>query len=374
MSTIAKLCDLKKFKKSRKMTISSPEWQTPKETSYDLDWANLTVIDLSKFDDIQGRKELVQELGEAVKKDGFWAVVGSGISEEEINDQFKLGLKFFNDYALDDKLRQLVNFEEGNYFGYKPKDIKTVFGTDVKDNVETLNIAKFTKAGDYEEYFKQKYIQDYREQLELVSRRSWEVARKLLVLFALILELDENYFVQKHLYDEPSDDHLRYMKYHPRSEEDDAKVDNIWARGHTDFGLLTLLYNQLVAGLQIQLSDGTWKYIKPVRGGIICNIGDTLSFWSGGYFKSTIHRVVRPPPDQINAPRIGSFYFVRPAGLISIADSPLLRRLGLYKETKPITGTEYVRLRVKNYHDLPNYERKTDATFKHGDFEIRDGF
>ncbi|CAH2354539.1 putative 2-oxoglutarate-dependent dioxygenase FG08081 [[Candida] railenensis] len=356
------------------MTISSPEWKTPKETSFDLDWANLTVIDLSKFDDVQGRKELVQELGEAVKKDGFWAAVGTGISEEEINDQFKLGSKFFSDYELDDKSRQLVNFEEGNYFGYKPKDIKTVFGTDVKDNVETLNIAKFTKAGDYDEYFKQNYIHDYREQLELVSRRSWEVARKLLILFALILELDENYFVLKHLYDEPSDDHLRYMKYHPRSEEDDAKVDNIWARGHTDFGSLTLLYNQLVAGLQIQVGDGSWKYVKPVKGGIICNIGDTLSFWSGGYFKSTIHRVVRPPPDQINAPRIGSFYFVRPAGLISIADSPLLRRLGLYKETKPITGTEYVRSRVKNYHDLPNYERKTDATFKHGDFEIRDGF
>lgn len=354
------------------MTVESKKWIAPEETKHDLDWADLNVIDLSKFD--TAREELVEDLRDAVQKDGFWAVVGTGISQDEINEQFALGLRFFDEYPLEDKRSQEVDFPAGNYFGYKPKDIKTVFGTDVRDNVETLNIAKFTKGGDFEKYYKQKYIHDHREQLEIISRRSWEVARKLLVIFALILELDENYFVERHLYDVPSDDHVRFMKYHPRSEEDDRKVDNVWARGHTDFGSLTLLYNQVVAGLQIQLADGLWKYVKPVHGGIICNIGDTLSFWSGGYFKTTIHRVVRPPADQVGAPRIGTFYFVRPLSKIEVVDSPLLKRLGLYRKVDPISGTEYVRSRVKNYHDTQNYETRKNATFKHGEFEIRDGY
>lgn len=356
------------------MTVDSNKWTAPPETKYPLDWADLNVIDLSKFDDAEGRLQLVEDLRRAVQDDGFWAVIGSGISQDEINDQFALGKEFFDNYSLEDKLSQKVDFAAGNYFGYKPYHDQTVFGTDVRDNIETLNIAKFTKGGEFEHLYKQTFIHDEREKLEFISRRAWEVVRKLLVLFALILELDENYFVDRHLYDEPSDDHLRFIKYHPRSEEDDLKVDNVWNRGHTDFGSLTLLYNQVVAGLQIQLSDGLWKYVKPVTGGIICNIGDTLSFWSGGYFKSTVHRVLRPPPDQVNLPRIGTFYFVRPSSQIEVADSPLLKRLGLYRKVEPMNGTDYVRHRVKNYHDHTDYGRKTNDTFKHGEFEIKDGY
>ncbi len=44
-----------------------------------------------------------------------------------------------------------------------------------------------------------------------------------------------------------------------------------------------------------------------------------------------MHRVVRPPPDQVDGDRLGLFYFVRPGDEVDIASapSPLLRRLGL---------------------------------------------
>lgn len=166
------------------------------------------------------------------------------------------------------------------------------------------------------------------------------------------------------------------MKYHPREKEEDDRVENTWARGHTDFGSLTLLYNQVVSGLQIRLSNGEWKYVPSVPGAIICNIGDTLNFWSGGYFKSTIHRVVRPPPDQVDAPRIGVFYFVRPGDntKIEIAESPVLKNLGLYRKIKPIVGTDYVRSRVKDYHDKKDYLKQNNVKFRLGEFEIEDGF
>ncbi|CUM63899.1 uncharacterized protein PRCAT00001487001 [Priceomyces carsonii] len=358
-------------------SVEGPKkWKEPVPTKYDLDWADLSIIDLSTFDEPGGKEKLASDLERAVKKDGFWTVVGTGISESEMHEFFGLGQYFFDGYSDDEKKKIEVDFLQGNYFGYKKKGNKNVFGTSVKDNVEILNIAKFTKDGEFKKYHKHKFVQDYHEELETVSKRSFEVVRKLLVLFAIILELDENYFVDRHLYDDPSDDHVRFMKYHPRSKEDDAKVENTWSRGHTDFGSLTLLYNQVVSGLQIKLSDGLWKYVPPVKGGIICNIGDTLNFWSGGYFKSTIHRVVRPPPDQVNAPRIGAFYFVRPGdnAQIEIAPSPVLKRLGLYKKTPPVIGTDYVRARVKNYHDTKEYLKQNNVKFKVGQFEIADGF
>ena len=52
--------------------------------------------------------------------------------------------------------------------------------------------------------------------------------------------------------------------------------------GHTDFGSLTLLFSQHVAGLQIRTPEGQWKYVKPVEGGITCNAADTLTFLTNG--------------------------------------------------------------------------------------------
>lgn len=52
--------------------------------------------------------------------------------------------------------------------------------------------------------------------------------QKLLVLFAIVLELpNEDYFAQSHRYDEKSDCHLRYMKYHRRSEEENEALENV---------------------------------------------------------------------------------------------------------------------------------------------------
>jgi len=55
----------------------------------------------------------------------------------------------------------------------------------------------------------------------------------LLRLFAYVLEVDEDYFVNRHRYDAEGLEYLRYMLYHPRTVEEDAKRDNIWAGGHT---------------------------------------------------------------------------------------------------------------------------------------------
>ncbi|KAK6457628.1 flavonol synthase [Scheffersomyces xylosifermentans] len=360
------------------MTVESEvkPWTPPPETKEELDWANLTVIDLTNFDEPGVKQELADKLKEASQFDGFWAVKDDAFNQDHINEVFAYGRHFFENYTDEEKQAVLVDFASGNYFGYKVRGNKPLFGTDVKDNTETLNIAKFTKDDRFREFHQNRFIQEHHEKLASLSRHAFDIARKLFVLFAIILELDENYFVDRHLYDDPSDDQLRYMKYHPRSIEDDAKVENIWARAHTDFGSLTLLFNQVVAGLQIKLANGEWKYVKPVPGGIICNIGDTLNFWSGGYFKTTVHRVVRAPEDQIDAPRIGAFYFVRPGdnAKIQIAPSPLLKRLGLYRETEPIGGTDYVRKRVKDYHDVDTYKKQSNVKFKVGEFEITDGF
>lgn len=84
-----------------------------------------------------------------------------------------------------------------------------------------------------------------------------------------MLELPEDYFSKQHEYSSPSEDHLRYMIYRPRTLEQDAKIENLWSRAHTDFGSLTLLWSQNVAGLQLKNPKGEWKYVPPVRAPVV---------------------------------------------------------------------------------------------------------
>jgi isopenicillin N synthase-like dioxygenase len=39
------------------------------------------------------------------------------------------------------------------------------------------------------------------------------------------------------------------------------------------------------------MPDGTWLSVPPIENTLIVNIGDMLAFWSGGKYRSTLHKV-----------------------------------------------------------------------------------
>ncbi|KAI8235710.1 Aldehyde dehydrogenase [Colletotrichum sp. SAR 10_86] len=289
-------------------TLLVKPWSRPQETKEDLDWAPLTTIDLSRFDEPGGKQDLAKQLYDAITRVGFWVVTGTGIDDERILRQFSIGNTFFKE-PLDEKRRFPCNFAEGEYFGYRENE-RWIGDTGVKENIEMLNIHKDIPA--WTQVGRHRVVEDNWDEIRNFHRDVWEVARKLFVLIAIILELPENYLADAHAYDQVSDDHLRYMIYNVRTDEEWDKAQAYSKGGHTDFGSLTLLFSQHVAGLQIRTPEGDWKYVKPVEGGITCNAADTLTFLTNGFIKSTIHRVVKPPRDQIDIPRLGLLYFSRP--------------------------------------------------------------
>lgn len=105
------------------------------------------------------------------------------------------------------------------------------------------------------------------------------------------------------------------------------------------------------------MPDGSWKWVKPHPGSITVNIADVLQFWSGGFLKSSVHRVVAPPDDQAQLDRLGLLYFLRPAhGLpLKTLDSPVLQRLGIKDESDDgaagIKAGDWVKTRVRQNLD-----------------------
>lgn len=198
----------------------------------------------------------------------------------------------------------------------------------------------------------------------------------MLILFAIVLELPENYFIETHEYEQDSDCHLRYMKYHKKTAEENALIDNVWVKGHTDFGSLTLLFRQPVASLQVRMPDekgGGWKWVKPYPESITVNLADVLQFITNGFLRSSVHRVVAPPPDQSDVDRHGVLYFVRPRSDLKLAPVPskVLSKLGydtvLDEAAVGLTAGQWVKARVIN--NVQKYPEKTE----NGEAEILNG-
>ena len=55
----------------------------------------------------------------------------------------------------------------------------------------------------------------------------------------------------------------------PRTDEDETKTKNVWMKGHTDSGSISLLWSQPVVALQIMTPDGKWRYVRHIPNSIV---------------------------------------------------------------------------------------------------------
>ncbi len=112
-------------------------------------------------------------------------------------------------------------------------------------------------------------------------------AEDLLRGFALGAGLDPEHFIRNR--DRPvSRGSLQYYPPPPAG----AAEDQFGVAPHTDFGVLTVLCQDEVGGLEIQRRDGGWIAMPPIPGTLVVNIGDLLHRWSNRRYRSTVHRVI----------------------------------------------------------------------------------
>lgn len=104
----------------------------------------------------------------------------------------------------------------------------------------------------------------------------------------------------------------------PASELADGTATRI--AEHTDFGTITLLFQDSVGGLQVedQQQLGTFHGIESAdKSEIILNIGDSLQRLTNDTFRAACHRVTYPPSvkvgsDEVIPERFSIAYFAKP--------------------------------------------------------------
>jgi isopenicillin N synthase-like dioxygenase len=115
------------------------------------------------------------------------------------------------------------------------------------------------------------------------------LAKDILKVLALTLDLEESWF----------DDFvsgavatMRLLHYPSQPPDSPAKL----TRGigaHTDFGCVTILLQDKVAGLQVyDYTTKEWLDVAPTPGAFVVNLGNLMMRWSNDKYISNLHRVI----------------------------------------------------------------------------------
>ena len=257
----------------------------------------------------KNQKSVVRALRSACQNNGFFYIINHGIDQQLQKSLEKYSHQFF---ALDLATKMKIRMEFGGkaWRGFFPvgdeltsgkPDLKEgiYFGTELnRDHPKVqAGIAMHGKNLFLEELpeFK-KCVLDYMDALT-------ELGHHLMRGLSLSLNLDENYF-NNHFTTDPLT--LFRIFHYPAAK--DAIEANQWGVGeHTDYGVLTILKQDKVGGLQVK-SQNQWLDAPYIEGSFICNIGDMLDKMTGGYYRSTPHRVL----NKSNKSRLSFPFFFDP--------------------------------------------------------------
>ncbi|TFK69864.1 Clavaminate synthase-like protein [Pluteus cervinus] len=305
-------------------------YELPPESSVDLDYADLAIIDLSRATTPEGREDLAIQVRDAMIQHGFFYVVNHGYTPSQAQRIFDVADVPFAHVSDDEKKVYAGTMKAtGSYQGYKLRQYWHI-DAGVHDQLEHYNINRDTSKRQHPEALRP-YLGDV---TAFAEHNHFNVLHPILRLLARGLELPEDTLVDLHGFSAIGETYAPNESSYPRSLEEEEKTKNVWLKGHTDFGTITILYSQPVGGLQILTPNGVWKWVKYIPNALVINAGDAMEFLSGGYYRATIHRVIQPPEDQQNYTRLGVFYFSMTDDNVKLAplvESPVLQRIGIVR-------------------------------------------
>lgn len=249
------------------------------------------------------RDAVVAAVDHACRTVGFMQIVGHGIPNVVVDD-LEAGIDEFFALPLDAK-KQYVR-PPGENRGYTPPKSESLsysLGVDpvtrMNDFFEAFNVGTSWReypetaatAANYAENTWPDAAPIFRGAVEEYYVEARRVAHTLTQIFAAALRVPDDFF---DALTDHSIDVLRMNNYAlpPGSIELGAELTGMGE--HTDFGLVTVLWADRVAGLQVLGLDGSWNDVMPTDGALLVNIGDVAARLTNDKWLSTLHRV-KPP-------------------------------------------------------------------------------
>ncbi|WIG94163.1 2-oxoglutarate and iron-dependent oxygenase domain-containing protein [Myxococcus sp. SDU36] len=254
----------------------------------------LPVIDMASLFDasrVTERARVAREIEQACRDSGFFYVTGHGVSGEVLARLERESHRFF---ALPRAAKEAIAMALGGvaWRGWFPLGGELTSGR--PDQKEGLYLG--TELGGEHPRVQAGWplhganlwpteVPGLREAVLDYMDACTRAAHALMEGVALSLGLDAGYFRQHYT----ADPTVLFRIFHYPAEA--PHQEERWGVGeHTDYGLLTLLAQDDSGGLQVKTPRG-WVEAPPLPGTLVCNIGDMLDRMTGGWYRSTPHRV-----------------------------------------------------------------------------------
>ncbi|KAF1949784.1 thymine dioxygenase [Byssothecium circinans] len=337
--------------------------------------ASIPIVDFGKFlhGTAEEKKEVARQIDEAFCTVGFVYLSNHGVAEELVEECFTWSKKFFA-LPLQDKMKAPHPPGGAHHRGYSAPGSEKV-SQHVYDEEEIAKISE-----DYKESFESgnpldpyqpniwpppTLLPGFQPFLETFFTHCAALIHHILDAISTALAVPAPGLSPTH---STSPFQLRLLHYPslPSSHLSHSKRSRINA--HSDFGSLTLLFQDAVGGLEIQnphqghdaaaaaAGSGGFRPAPPIAGTVLVNIGDLMARWSNDRYRSTVHRVGLPEgwgvagdmvPDRYSIP-----FFAMPdvetviEALPGCWDDRDAAEGGRPKKYDPVTAMEYVQMRM----------------------------
>ncbi|MEH0741744.1 2OG-Fe(II) oxygenase [Vibrio cholerae] len=273
---------------------------------------SLPIIDISPLnsDDRRDWGPVIDQIDQACRELGFFYVVGHGIPQTQFNQIEHYARSLF---SLPQEEKQAISIEHSmNHRGWgrlSAEKLDPLGELDCKESFDMAldlspyhsQVARCPKLYGPNQY---PSIEGFTQVMNQHYSLTLDVGLKLLKAMAIALNEPEDFFTQ---YFTLPISVLRMLHY-PSQVPSTNTVGN-GAGAHTDYGCITLLYQDASGGLQVLNKQNQWIDATPVEGSFVVNIGDLMQRWTNDIYRSTKHRVASPSNGKS---RFSMPFFVEP--------------------------------------------------------------
>ncbi|MGF7234766.1 MAG: isopenicillin N synthase family dioxygenase [Frankia sp.] len=304
------------------------------------------------------QRRVAREIDDAARTVGFMQILGHGI-DTATQAGLAAAMDSFFDLPLDRKVAYRTPPEiNRGYAPPKSESLSLSLGLEAagkaNDFFEAFNIG--VAASDHpglglprEIYAENLWPAEVAGFAAAVSRyfdEAARVARTLTTIFADALELPPGFFAG---YTDHSLDVMRMNNYAlppgpvggPTPEEDPTGMG-----AHTDFGIVTVLWADQVAGLQVLDRAGGWHDVCPADAALLVNLGDLTARWTNERWLSTLHRVRPPIVDGTIRRRRSAAFFHDGNVDATISTLPSCLGPGEMPRYEPITIADHIQAKL----------------------------
>lgn len=268
------------------------------------------VIDFAPFTqgDRKEQQAVVTKISQACEKIGFFYLKNYGVSPEMLDQLLHQSRSFF-DLSAEVK-HKLARSNETNcgYVGFQterlnpqnPGDLKEAFNVGLENLDQRLDT--LPELAEFQQIVRQFY--------QLTTQ---VIAPQILRAFALGLELPLNFFDDHH----GENYFLRLLHYPPITQK--PEPDQLRAGAHSDYGSITLLWQDEIGGLEVLTQQGEWLAVPYQTDTVVVNVGDAMQHWTNNCRRSTKHRVIIPPETKMGISRYSIALFCDPNPEVELA-------------------------------------------------------